>query len=151
MKSLSSKKIILIVLFVLVITGVIIFVKYDNKNRNRPVSRTNISTNNTNHQTGVFPTSFTINGLNGEAHVIGVKVNAVLANTISASGLINNVSVSFIINTDKQTTIKGAVASSSPKTIKVGDTIFVTGTFQSFTPQITVLAKEVRIISSISF
>lgn len=120
----------LIVVIILVATLFFVVNKKEN-NSNKNLNRT-------------IPSSLNISGGNGEIRIIGIKIEKIKKNNIEALGRINNNDISFDLKLDGNTVVKKVNATSTIDDLKVGDIIFVTGTFEKFTPNLTVLVKEIR-------
>ena len=86
-------------------------------------------------------------GTNGDIHVFGVSVSTLQKGLINATGTVQNNQIGFSIKTDKSTIIREANNKiSSVNKIGVGDVLIITGSLESFSPIITLMAKDIRVI-----
>lgn len=81
----------------------------------------------------------------GVVHLTGIVVESVDGNRLIATGQIGEIAQAFIVNVDGQTSVVGGGgAAADLAVIKPGVVLIVTGVFQSFSPDLTVLAQKIR-------
>ncbi len=136
----GSKKALIITssIVVLIIIGILIKVSFGSKfstqgNVSRPLPRVNMVS------------SIIISG-NGDLRVAGVNVESVNGNVITATSTINNKPFTVTITADKHTTIFLMNATSSLSKISPGVVLYVTGSLENFSPNLSLIAKEIRIM-----
>ena len=81
----------------------------------------------------------------GNVHLAGAVVGSDSSSTIAASVNINSIEIPITITVGGHTVIRGDDESDS---IAVGDMLSVIGTLESFTPNITIAAEHIRVLTS---
>jgi len=148
------RKIVFLVIILAFIIGIVAY-GHQKKNIKLPEGRKSgylvkISATSTNivkptlNSASIVPASFSIDGKDGSVRILGIKIVTIENNQIITSGSINNTPTIFVLSIDKNTIIKKGNTTTSVKSLKVGGMLFVTGTLQSFTPDITIFAKSIK-------
>ncbi|MFA6297363.1 MAG: hypothetical protein WC629_02260 [Candidatus Paceibacterota bacterium] len=153
----KHRKIIFLVIILVLIVGIVLYAHQkgslkNTKSRNNPsnsINGTKISSTSTrpvpnSNLAPIIPASFSVDGKDGSVRILGVKIVTVENKQIITSGFINGSSTIFVLNIDKDTIIKKGNTTVSIKSLKPGNLLFVTGTIESFTPNITITAKIIK-------
>lgn len=138
LKNIFTKKGIFVSFSLLIILFVIISSVSSSKPKNQPVKQKQLDPN------AELVTNMTV--MNSSSFkVSGIKVESIADESITAKGVLNNNPVQFIINTDNNTSIFKDGKKAKLSDISVNDPLNVMGSFQSFSPTLTLLASDIKV------
>lgn len=80
----------------------------------------------------------------GEVQLSGLIIASVDEDQFTATSTIGQETVEYLIKRDEATIVKNGNATSSFEALVPGAKVMISGTFQSFDPTLTVLAKDIR-------
>jgi len=156
----KNKKLIIyisaaILVILVLILSISLIQKMSSKSKGNNAQQQNTLEARNNNQQGMnrvssttLQTSFSIEGRTGTTRLSGVRAEQIEDDRILTSGFIAEDNVSFVINFDDNTVFYKAGATSSLSDLIVGNPIFVTGSLQSFGSEITITAKDIRIMGA---